>query len=232
MRHRYHKRPHRVNRGMLALLLVLITVFLVSCVAGSDPMWVRSVFGLNVVHYESEPVLASCATDGAEAAALCDLVDMLTTGSLSLRPFNRPSQAVAHYRDAILNDMLRDHYMQYSGNGNLLGEVAAAYPQQVISMLIPKQDFEETVTRCFGSTSVRHKSGQVFDFLDRVDGYTAPIQAWESQVEIAVERLEQTEHTWRMAFRLCRAEEQSSLYTAVFVRRDDGSCYFYSLDAA
>ena len=138
---------------------------------------------------------------------------------------------MAHYRDAILNDMLRDHYMQYSGNGALLGSVANEYPGEVISTLIPKEDFESTVTRCCGTASVRHRSGSVFNFLGRVGGYTAPIQAWESRVQILVDSLEETEHTWRMSFRLSDGVEESTAYTAVFVRREDGSCYFYSLEA-
>jgi len=55
------------------------------------------------------------------------------------------------------------------------------------------------------------------------------LQAWVCRADVAVDSLEETEHTYRMVFRLTDGEESSGAYCAVFVKRDDGSCYFYSL---
>lgn len=229
---RYHyrsRRRRRSHRGVLILIAVLVSLFLVSCVAGSNPLWVRSLFGLDVADYEGEKTLQTLPTDGAKAAELCDMVDILTSGGLELKGFGSTSQAVKLYRDAILNDMLRDHYTLYTGGSHSLSSSSTSTGYPVISTLIPKADFEATVYRYFGGTSVSHGDGRVFRYLEEVDGYTAPIQAWETQVEVCVVSLEETEHTYRMQFTLLREEESSALYRAVFAKRDDGTCYFYSL---
>ena len=229
-RYRYRRRKHRAGRGMLALALVLSAVFLISCIAGSNPQWVRNVFGLDPAHYDREAVIGNARTDGSRAAELCEMVEILTQSGVKLESFDTPRDAVELYRDAILNDLLRDHYQLYNGNSAVLSAVPAAYPGTVISMLIPAEDFDRAASRYFGASSVRHKDGGVFEYLDRVDGYTAPVQAWEPGSEVLVESLAETENTWRMAFRLRDGERTSELYRAVFVKREDGSCYFYSLE--
>ena len=228
LKRRYRGR-RRTHRGWMLLILLLTAVFLVSCVAGSNPLWVRGMFGIDVAQYGGEQVTQTLATDSEVAQMLCDMVGILTFGSTKLTPFESTAQAVRHYRDAILNDMLRDNYALYTGNSQLLAGVTAAYPKTVITTLIPRADFENTVFRYFGGTSVRHRDGEVFTYLSRVQAYTAPIQAWQSRVLVMPELVAETSHTYRMRFRLAIDGEISDLYTAVFVKREDQSCYFYSL---
>jgi len=233
VRRSYRRRKRRVSRGMLIVLLLLVTVFMVSCVAGSDPLWIREVFGLDVVHYDEEPALHSCATDGEIANSLSCIVGSLTTArSLSLPTFDSSKEGVSLYRDAILNDLLREHYLLYTGNPSTLSDLSSAYPGRTVTTLIPESDFESAAVRYFGTGSVRHKNGTVFEYLDRVDGYTAPLQAWETGTHVQVEQLEETEHTFRMTFRLSDGEDCSIPYRAVFAKREGGSCYLYSLVAA
>lgn len=230
MRHFHRRRRRRSHRGVLLVLLLLLTVFLVSCVAGTDPIWIREVFGVDVVHYDLEPTQNSCATDGEIATNLSQMVQSLTVAnSLSLKPFENASQAVSRYRDALLNDLLRDHYLLYTGNRGTLSASRSAISSKNITTLIPEADFENAAQRFFGVTSVRHKNGEIFEYLDDKDGYTAPLQAWRSGVDVEVDALAETEHTYRMVFRLTDGEASSAAYCAVFVKRDDGSCYFYSL---
>ena len=229
-RYGYHRRRRRrTHRGALALILVLVTLFLVSCVAGSNPLWIRSLFGFDVANYEKEEPIGSLPTDGAVALELCDMVGILAAGSVELEGFDSTSGAVKLYRDAILNDMLRDNYAAYTGSTQTLSASGAATGKPVISTFIPAADFEATVYRYFGGASVKHRDGAIFRYLKDADGYTAPIQAWETQVAIGVTSLEETEHTYRMRFTLSRDGECSPEYLAVFVKRDDGTCYFYSL---
>lgn len=223
------RRRRRANRGVLVLMVVLVTVFLVSCVAGSNPLWVRGLFGFDVANYEREEAIGTLPTEGAVATELCDMVEILAAGSIELRGFGSTSSAVKLYRDAILNDMLRDNYTSYTGSTQMLSASGTATGQAVISTFIPQADFEATVYRYFGGASVKHRDGTIFRYIKDAKGYTAPIQAWESAVEICVASLEETAHTYRMSFTLSLDGETSPEYLAVFVKRADGTSYFYSL---
>ncbi len=234
MRTRYRGRRRRVRfkLGTLVMLLLLTTVFLVSCMAGSNPLWIREVLGVDVAHYNSEPTVTELPADGEQAAALCDMVESLCDNSLRLTPFRTASQAVNAYRDELLNDMLRNNYLRYTGSVQTLSATNSVYSPAVISTLIPAEDFEETVYRYFGGTSVRHKNGAVFRYLDGAEGYTAPIQAWNVSVTVNVSALAETQNTYRMTFSLCDGDERSAAYTAVFLKREGGACCFYSLQEA
>lgn len=223
------RRRRRANRGALVLIVVLVTLFLVSCVAGSNPLWVRSLFGLDVANYEREETIGSLPADGTVAWELCDMVQILAAGSVELEGFGSTSAAVKLYRDAILNDMLRDDYATYTGSTQTLSASGTSTGRPVISTFIPAADFEARVYRYFGGASVKHRDGTIFRYLKDAKGYTAPIQAWESQVQIGVVSLEETKHTYRMRFTLSLDGETSPEYTAVFVKREDATCYFYSL---
>ncbi len=231
MRYGYRgkRRTRRVKRGTLAVLLVLTAVFLVSCVAGSDPMWIKGLFGIDVANYGNEPTLQEHAPDGKVASELSNTVEILLSDDIELATFENTSQAVKYYRDEILNDMLRDHYTAYTGNTQLLSKVTTVYPQANYSTLIPKKDFENTVFRYFGGTGVSHKDGEIFTYLSRADGYTAPLQAWESKVALQVLTVVETEHTFRMQFTLSDGSDTSTPYSALFVKRADGSFYLSSL---
>ena len=224
------RRRRRTSRGSLVLLLVLVSVFLVSCVAGSNPLWVRGLFGLDVASYRSEVTVRELAVDGKTSAELCDMVEILVLGDTELKPFSSTSQAVKLYRDAILNDMLRDDYLHYAGAGANLSIERGAVCAPTLSVMIPSQDFENTVYRYFGGTAVQHRDGEVFEYVRAAKGYTAPVSARSADVEVDVISLEETEHTYRMTFCLWQGDVQSEIYRACFVKREDTSCYFYALE--
>ena len=228
MKHRYRGRRRRTHRGTLMLLMLLTAAFLVSCVAGSNSLWIKGVLGLDVNAYAAEPAVAQVDAESAEVRELCEMVDILLAGSIHLPGFRNTNQLLKHYRDAILNDMMRDHYSLYTGNGQALSAGSGA-PYFSMATAIPAKDFENYVNRYFGGSASSHKSGDAFRYLTEAQVYTTPMQAWESTVELTVERAEETLHTYRLFFRLTDGEETSGLYTAVFVKRDDGSCYFRSL---
>ena len=228
MTYHSHRRRRRMKRGTLVLLLLLISVFLASCVAGSNPLWVRGLFGFDFANYRGEAIQETLPTDGAVATQLCDMVDVLTLRGNSLEPFSSTSQAVRLYRDAVLNDMLRDDYLRYAGSSAQLSSRSDAYAP-TLSMMIPEEDFENAVYRYFGGTAVSHRDGEVFRYMRNAGGYTAPVQAKDPAARVLVTALEETAHTYRMTFRLICGEEQSELYRAVFVKREDSSCYFYAL---
>ncbi|MBR2020214.1 MAG: hypothetical protein IKA05_07425 [Clostridia bacterium] len=230
MRYRYRRHKRRPSRGLLLLLLLLTAVFLVSCVAGSNPLWIRSVFGLDTVNYESEPTQRTLGTEDTVTASLCNTLEILLASSTDLTPFQNTAQAVKYYRDEILNRMLCENYAAYVGNSALLESSGTNTPYSTLCTLIPEADFENTVYRYFGGTSVKHASGEIFSHLSLAHAYSAPIQPRRSDLLLQVHTVEETEHTYRLVFTLSDAEVTSRPYTAVFVKRENGSHYLYSLD--
>ncbi len=230
MRYRYRGK-RRSHRGMLLLLLLLTAVFLVSCVAGSNPLWIRGLFGFDAANYGVEPAEQVLAVDGEIAQELSDMVRVIALNGTELAPFRSTSQAAAHYRDAVLNAMLAEDFARYTGNTALLAEVMESYPNEAICTWIPCEDFENAFFGLFGGSSLSHKSGDLFRYLSRADGYTTLAQARQSCAEVEVLCVEETLHTYRMSFLLHAEGQESASYHAVFVKRDGGDCYFYTLEA-
>ena len=224
-----HNKLYTRRLGLTVLLLILCSVLLVSCMAGPNALWIRGVFGLDVNDYFSEAPLRQLQTDGTTATLLSNMVGIIVSDSIHLSPFSGTAEAVRIYRDAILNDMLRDDYGRYTGNRQDIENISSAYPYLSTSTLIEKEDFENVVFRYFGGTSVSHRSGNAFSYLSRAGYYTSPMQARECIAEVEIRELYETEHTYRMQFVLTANGESSDVYTAVFVKRSDGSCYWKAL---
>ncbi len=229
MRNVSHSKQHARRLGLTILLLALSSVLLVSCMAGPNALWIRGLFGLDVNDYFSEAPLRQLQPDGATASLLSNMVCIIVSDSIRLTPFSGTGEAVRIYRDAILNDMLRDDYSRYTGNRQAIEDVSRTNPYLSAATLIAKEDFENVVFRYFGGTSVSHKSGDAFSYLSRAGYYTSPLQARECVAEVTILELYETEHTFRMQFILTANGENSDVYTAVFVKRGDGSCYWKAL---
>ena len=227
-----HKKQDARRVGIAILLLFLCSILLVSCVAGPNALWIRGMFGLDVNDYFTEPPLRQLQADGATAVLLSNIVTILVSDSIHLVPFSGTSEAVRIYRDAILNDMLRDDYSRYTGNREALDAVERAYPYLSAATLISRDDFENVVFRYFGGTSVSHRSGDAFSYLKRAKYYTSPLQARACIADVNILELYETKHTYRMQFTLTAGGETSNVYTAVFVKRNDGSCYWKALRVA
>ena len=230
-RYRY-KRPRRMRTGSVVLLLLCTALFLVSCVTGSNALWVKGVLGLDLKDYRAESVTGELDLDGERAGELCRIAQMLTSDSLELQPFSKASQAVSLYRDQILGAMLCENYSRYVGNADDIEAVAKSYPNMNLSTLVSASDLENMILRYFGGQSVRHGDGERFVYLSRSGYYTTSVKSAESHVELTPERVEETYHTYRLYFRLQSGGESSRLYVATFVKRDDGSCYLRALDVA
>lgn len=228
--HGYKKRRKRLRTGSLLLLLLFSALFLVSCVTGANTLWVKGILGLDLTDYRAETVEKTLPLDGDIADSLCKGIELFTVNNLELKPFTKASQAVTYYRDEILNNMLREGYSHYTANAKSLSKVEAAYPNLNVSTLIPAADLENTASRYFGTHRVEHENGELFNYLERAECYNFALKAWERTVEVIPERIEETYHTYRFSFRLTDGEDLSTLYTAVFVKRNDGTCYIRALD--
>ena len=229
MLHGYYGRRRRGGRGVLVLLLFLTAILLVSCVAGSNVLWVKGLFGLDIADYTAEPAEREHTTDGSVAQTLCEGVSVLVGDSLQLRTFGGSSQAVQLYRDEILDFMMRKSYALYNGNSELIASAQEAYPHAVLTTVIPQKDFESTVYRYFGGNTVEHKSGNLYSYLKHADCYTTVGCVRESRVEIIPLVIEESANTYRMEFCLSNGQEESQIYRAVFVKRQEGAPYLKAL---
>lgn len=227
---RYRRRRRRIRLTVALIAVLLCSVFLVSCMATANVTWARGLLGYDITDYESECVVAGLSVEDVRCEELCEMVEILSADrGIHLDEFSSTSEAVSIYRDAILSYMLRENYSMYTGNRSTIEHVSAVYPQMQVSTLIPADDFENTVFRYFGGVSVKNESGALYSYLNRAKCYTTPMQSKACRTEIEVQSLEETEHTYRMCFTLSDSDESSVSYTAVFLKRDDGTCYFRSL---
>ena len=230
MGYRYRRRKRRIRMTVSLILLAFSCIFLVSCMANANVTWVRGMLGYDVTDYEGEEIVATLSVDDVRAEALCDMVRILSADrGIHLACFSTTDEAVAQYRDAVLSYMLRQNYSRYTGNQAELAAAAEQYPQMQLSTLIPEQDFENVVFRYFGGVRVKNANGALYSYLKRAGCYTAPLQGRVHQTDILVLSLEETANTYRMQLQLREGDACSGTYTAVFVKRDDGSAYFRSL---
>lgn len=217
---RYRRNAWKQKRfGIVLLLLVLCATFFVSCIAGAGNFMNAGTLEKNASVYLNEPMQAELAQDDARTLKMIEILEILPMGSVKLPSFENASELVSFYRDAILNDLLRDNYSLYTGNVTALEQTGGAYPHAVLTTAIPTSDFEKAVNRCFGFSNVRHKSGEVYSYLNRSDVYTTVLQPWESDVELIFDRGEESEHAYRLYFTLVDDSGETASYCAVFAKR-------------
>ena len=212
----------RKRVGVILLLLLLCVTFFVSCIAGSGELLKVGLFEKDAAVYLNEPMQAELSGNDETVLKMVDTLNVLPTGSVRIPSFERASDVVSLYRDAILNDLLRDNYSLYTGNVKTLTQTGDAYPHTVLTTAIPAVDFENAANRLFGTANVRHKNGEIYTYLNRSGAYTTVLQPWESAVELEVDRVEETQNTYRFYFTLSDEVGERASYCAVFVKRTDG----------
>lgn len=221
-----------MRKSTLPFLLLLLSALLVSCTAGNNSAWFRSVLGTDVAAYRSEPVLAVLATDGEQAQELTEVMEWFLSGSVQLKEFHNSHQALRLYRESLLNTLMRRNYASYVGNPTLCAAISQAYPHITASILIPQSDFESAASHCLGLSSVSNSNGKSFSYLPRAACYIPPQQARPLTVRMTVLRLEETESTYRLSFQLEDTEGQSACYNAMFVKRNGATPYLKTLKFA
>ena len=224
------RRRRRHNRGKLALLLLFSALFLVSCVAGSNALWLKGFLGIDLAEYRAERVEATLSVDGGVSETLCSTLDLLSVTSPNLSPVKKSGDFIKNYRDELLNHLLQEGYTRYTGDMDAIREAELAYPNLTLSVLIPAEDLEALAMRHFGLQSVSHGDGELFTYLEKIDCYTFSMKSWEKSVRVIPESIEETYHTYRMVFCLEESGSRSESYQAIFVKRSDGSAYLRALE--
>lgn len=226
----YIPRRRRRHVGRLLLLMLFSALFLVSCVAGTNALWIRGLLGVDLKDYRKEAVEANLSLDSAISDSLCDTVELLVVSNNSMTEVSKSADLIGAYRDEILNHLLKERYSDYTGNTDAIRAVEREYPNMTVSVLIPADDLETLATRHFGIQNLRHGDGELFTYLDKVGYYTFSMKTWEQSAHVVAESLEETYHTYRLRFCLERDGALSESYLAIFVKRDDGSAYLRALE--
>lgn len=226
----YYRKRRRARTGAVLILILALAVVLVSCVAGSNPLWIRGLFGTDIASYRAEPVIASHPLDGELAAELCDAVETLTSSSVHLKEFHTTSGALKLYRGELLNALVRKNYALYVGNTSLSSAVSQNYPFIDAAVMIPESDFENAAARYFGTSDISNKDASYFSYLSKAACYITPVQAQALTVTVTAEEITETQNTYRMIFTLTDDSGATASYEALFHKRAEGSPYLKALN--
>ena len=209
------------------ILAAVIAVSLASC--GFSDSFLTSL-GFDVHDYAGESVIAEVDKNSQEAAKITDIIKLMVCDTPQLMPFSNSREAVNAYRDIILANMLGRNYSRYSCDDAKLAEAAKLYPHMTITVLIPEKDFETVIYTNFGGSSkVTNKGGDVFTYLDKASAYTCVTVPEPISSQIEITYLVETKNTYRIKFRIHIGETVSPDYSALVIKRSDGTVYIKTL---
>ena len=210
-----------------AVLVLLSLIFLSGCGAREF----LSTLGFDTHDYEGEEVENTYEADSEVGEKLTEMLQILTLDSPILTPFAGAKEAMKVYRDSVLNYMLNTDYAKYTGNVELLDQVQREYPQMQIAAAVPAEDFENTVYTYFGGKQkIKNSTSTLFVYLEKVDSYITVAQPLENTVQYDIEKIEETQRTYRIYFRCSLNDLVSPSYKALIIKREDGSAYFRYLE--
>lgn len=203
--------------------LMLSLMLLTSC-------GILDKLGFDTYDYMSESVTMTHKSDSEIAGVLEDVLNVLITDSPGLVTFESMGDAIKAYRDAVLDHMLETGYSRYSGNTELIGKAAEAYPEYSITQIIPEDEFEATMYRYFGGdVMITHKDGSRFRYLEKVGAYAATVPLSGSGYQPEITAVSETEKTYRVWFCVTSENVRSDDYFALIIKRDDGTLYIKKL---
>lgn len=80
-----------------------------------------------------------------------------------------------------------------------------------------------------GSVKITNKDTNRFRYLQKVDAYIATAAFVPVERDVHITAIAETEHTYRVRFTVQWQEDTSVEYTALIVKREDGTQYFKEL---
>lgn len=206
------------------ITFILCAVILLSSCGIRDGL---AVLGFDTHDYDGEEVIKTYAATSSMSAELCEKIRVLTVNGVDIPEFSSTKEATDKCRDAVLNYMLNTNYLKYAGNFENLEEAEKAYPQMRFSVIIPAREFENIIYMYFGGKEkVQNKSGNLFEYLPKIDAYVTAVQPEQSELVFETSEVEETENSFRLSFICSRGDEKSDKYYALFIKREDGNHYF------
>lgn len=187
--------------------------------------------GFDTYDYMNEKVTESHGCEGEVADNLKEIIGILITDSPELATFSDMSGAIKNYRDEVLTYMLQNGYSKYSGNTELIEKAEQEYPQYHVTQVIPEEEFEATMYRVFGgSVKLTHKSGDRFEYLEKVGAYISPVFQETGALYPRITYIGETDKTYRVRFYVASDDgDVSDEYFALVIKRDDGTMYIKKL---
>ena len=186
-----------------------------------------STLGFDTHDYEGEEVVETYDGDSEKAEELINMLEVLTVDTPRIAPFDGANEAMKTCRDAVLNYMLNREYAKYTGNIALMDQVKETYPQMQISAIIPADDFENFVYTYFGGKQkIKNITSTLFVYLEKVNAYITVAQPQENSIDYNIQKIEETQNTYRVYFTCSLHDEISPTYKALIIKREDGNCYF------
>ncbi len=215
---------------ILALAAILVLCMLTSCSFVENVM---NSLGFDMHDYEGEDVVNTHLPDGTVSGKIKDQLGIMLYDSYLLDEFDSSKEAVTAYTDDILGYMLGKNYSRYTASGTLADRAREEYPHMMITVLIPATEFEYTVYSSFGGDEkLTHKSGKRFTYLDKINAYTCTVSSSPVDCEIEMISVEETANTYCVRFRTVYGEAVSPEYSAMLIKREDGTMYFKYLKEA
>ena len=199
-----------------------MSAFLVLCSVGCGEKDVNDLLTGGAPDYSNEESLRDIE-NATVISSMTSVITALTVNSIDFPEFASPSETISPCQDAILNYMLTSDYARFSSNTKLLSEIADKYPDMTVTAAIGARDYENELYKLFGySGTVRHTNTKRFTYLSKVQAYTPAAPAAASSVVLDIQSAIETEHTYQMSFFALLDDEISTLYNAVFIKKDDG----------
>lgn len=209
------------------LIPVVMCIFVFTSCSLADKL------GFDTYDYMGEKVTGTHDINGECAEMIAGILDVLITDKTSLPTFEKMSDAINEYRDAVLLYMLKEGYAKYSGNTELIAKAEAEYPEYTISQVIPVSEFEATMYRYFGgNVKITHRDGERFKYLPKVGAYISPAVTESAEFTPRITELCETDKTYRVRFKVLSPSQNSfpsEEYFALIIKRDDGTLYFKKL---
>ena len=199
-----------------------MSAFLVLCSAGCGEKDVNDLLTGGAPDYSNEESLRNIES-ATVISSMTSVITALTVNSIDFPDFAAPSEIISPCQDAILNYMLTSDYARFSSNTKLLSEITEKYPDMTVTAAIGARDYESELYKLFGySGTVRHTNTKRFTYLSKVQAYIPAAPAAASSVVLDIQSAIETEHTYQMTFFAMLDNEISTLYNAVFIKKDDG----------
>ncbi len=212
-------------KKFVCLLCIAAMLTLVSC--GELVKNINAVLGIDDHDYAAEPATGSPDVQSDAVKALAETAKVIAYGS-EILPFDSFSDVSDSYLDVVLNYLSSAYYPKYSSDKELLQRFSDEYPELNLSLLIPAEDYENTVYRCFGGNKKAIvRSTAMYSYLNRINAFMLVGQAPVSDVSVRVLSAEETENTYRLSVSFSRDGKNSDAYDLIFRKRGEDDAYIW-----
>lgn len=179
--------------------------------------------------YVTEQVTGKVEEGSEVMEKLHGMLLMLAVDTTEIPEFTGEREAQEYFRDSVLNYMCCVNYNKYAGNTALLQKLAESEADCETFAAVPAADFEHEMYRVFGGgVKLSHKGTELFRYLKTPGVYVPVSRPIESATDTEILSAEETANTYRVRFSVSAGERRCE-YFALFIKREDGNPYFYTV---